>query len=466
MEQPSTPPPVPGAMLDILDRAFERHFLRITGAREGIHGLSMDLVSVACIVLLAEGAGASGEAGEPSPRPRKDLEHELEDMGLDDLKRLDHTLESMVRTGYVEIDDRGDLIPGKATLSMARLLDRAFPGMPGMNLVAYFVQTLDEVESGRKGPREALSQLDQMLRRHGSVPFGRKAKPARSEPPTPLRPARGAIRRASPPRPKRLEIPKGLSPSRPRESPNGEPSPPEAIHVEEPPVAETPAAPPFPGAEPDREPKDPPGEPSTEARLPPDEPPAPVETLGVPSASEPAPPLEAPSGAPDPRPVEEVVLDGPAPARSEPAPGEALSGAVESSTPAPDPEDNVENRIAAFEEDLSMQCPVCRKASIQVLQTAKGRAYYKCSEETCMFISWGRPHHIACPLCGNPFLVESAGRDGGEILKCPRATCRYREAASGSEAAPTASEGGGPPSESSRKPRRRVVRRKVRRKRR
>ncbi len=470
MKQTSNPSPVPGNMLDILDQTFLRHFLRITGAREGIHGLSMDLVSVACIVLLAEGSGESDDARERPLLSREDLKNKLVEMGLDDPERLGHTLESMVRTGYVQIDDRGDLAPGKATLSMAALLDRAFPGMPGMNLVAYFIQTLDEVESGRKGPREALSQLDQMLRRHGSAPLNRKAQSGRSKPPSPLRPARAAIRRAPRPRPDRLELPKNPAPSLPRESWDAEPSSQEALHAEEPSVPDLPAAPPLSEAEPATETTEASEEPPAEAWLPPEEPPSPAEILEVPPASEPAPSPGPPSKEPDPGPAEDILRDAPAPVPNgaEPLPRvEAVSGVPGNGTQtAAAPEESVEDRIAVFEEELSMQCPLCRKASIQGLQTAKGRTYYKCSDEMCMFISWGRPHHIPCPLCGNPFLVETAGRDDGGTLKCPRATCRYRGSDPGAGTPPPAPEGVGASPGSDKKARRRVVRRKVRRKRR
>jgi hypothetical protein len=85
----------------------------------------------------------------------------------------------------------------------------------------------------------------------------------------------------------------------------------------------------------------------------------------------------------------------------------------------------IEERIAAFEEDLAMQCPMCLANKVQAKETTLGKTYYMCTEKDCHFISWGKPYHLACPECQNPFLVEKRGRDGKTTLKCPRATCSY-----------------------------------------
>jgi len=85
----------------------------------------------------------------------------------------------------------------------------------------------------------------------------------------------------------------------------------------------------------------------------------------------------------------------------------------------------VEKRIADFEEDLAKECPMCKKGRISAKETSTGKVYYTCSSRECGFISWGKPYHIVCPKCQNPFLIEASGREGKNILKCPRATCRH-----------------------------------------
>ncbi|MBA7578440.1 hypothetical protein ES708_20302 [subsurface metagenome] len=88
-------------------------------------------------------------------------------------------------------------------------------------------------------------------------------------------------------------------------------------------------------------------------------------------------------------------------------------------------DDVIEREIAAFEEGLAMQCPICRIADIKSQETSTGKFYYVCSDKNCTFISWGKPYHLVCPECGNPFLVESSAGDGKTTLKCPRATCLH-----------------------------------------
>ena len=113
----------------------------------------MDLMTVSCIVLLTESSEEGGDSeGNGGSLSRSRLEVELEEMGLGDSSRLEMTLQRMAQAGYIDVDGKQRVVAEKPTISMARLLDHAFPGMPGMNLVAYFVQTMDEVETGRKNP--------------------------------------------------------------------------------------------------------------------------------------------------------------------------------------------------------------------------------------------------------------------------------------------------------------------------
>ncbi len=134
-------------------------------------------------------------------------------------------------------------------------------------------------------------------------------------------------------------------------------------------------------------------------------------------------------------------------------------------------DEDIEKRIAAFEDDLSMECPMCKNAKIMSEETSTGKLYYKCSNKTCIFISWGKPHHIVCPKCNNPFLTEVSGKGGRPILKCPRATCRHwqklsrKQTDDHQERVNSGSQTDNGVAAVSRKPRRKVVRkRRVRRK--
>ena len=90
-------------------------------------------------------------------------------------------------------------------------------------------------------------------------------------------------------------------------------------------------------------------------------------------------------------------------------------------------DDIIADRISAFEKDLSLTCPICKVTALKEQTTSTGKIFYNCSDENCNFISWGKPHHIECGRCKNPFLIEVTDISGETILKCPRATCQHRQ---------------------------------------
>lgn len=83
----------------------------------------------------------------------------------------------------------------------------------------------------------------------------------------------------------------------------------------------------------------------------------------------------------------------------------------------------IANKIAAFEKDLALTCPIFRENVLKEQSTAAGKIYYSCPSNDCNFISWGKQHLIECKRCKNPFLVEATDKSGQIIMKCPRATC-------------------------------------------
>jgi hypothetical protein len=118
-------------------------------------------------------------------------------------------------------------------------------------------------------------------------------------------------------------------------------------------------------------------------------------------------------------------------------------------------EERIEQQVVAFEEELSLWCPMCNKDRLEVSTTPTGRTYYRCASRDCHFVSWGRPLHHPCPRCKNPFLIQVADKSGRMAYKCPRATCQFYRLIGERNAV------GDPPALTQRKVvRRRVVRRK------
>ena len=99
--------------------------------------------------------------------------------------------------------------------------------------------------------------------------------------------------------------------------------------------------------------------------------------------------------------------------------GQSLSSGTQS--------DDIESRIAAFEAELAMPCPVCSKGKVISEKTSAGKEYYTCSDKDCRFVSWDKPYPFPCPQCKNPYLVEFELPSGEKGLKCPRAGCTYTQ---------------------------------------
>ena len=76
-------------------------------------------------------------------------------------------LQALLDKGYLAVDDRGGLHLEENANKVVATLNRAFPAMKGINLSAYFEQTVNEVVSCRKSLDFALKQFDQNFVMHG-----------------------------------------------------------------------------------------------------------------------------------------------------------------------------------------------------------------------------------------------------------------------------------------------------------
>jgi ssDNA-binding Zn-finger/Zn-ribbon topoisomerase 1 len=391
------------------DQTLKQHIERLIGTSVGIGVSPLNCATISCLILLTERENEIESFGlDPSERYSKEtFLVELAELGLELDSDLKKTLQEMTQKGYTHVDDDGRVSPKKLATSMARLLDRIFPGMPGMNLVAYFVQTMDEVQSGRKDLEFAISQFDQTLQMKG-VPVKKGCTGPRPDKAVKLAVKRKAIL-------KKIELPhispseskilsfsghsgrKEIKPvhfgevlSKQNESPESCPETLEKNSAHKPDMEDTHSV-----CEDDlifseHEEQEKSLLKHSETEL---------EQIKSLKPEETFPPSEKRSG----------------------------TKSVSNEHGQNNSDDIIEKRIAAFEEDLAMQCPLCKSAKIQANETAMGKVYYKCSDRKCNFVSWGKPYHMACPQCNNPFLVEVSDRHGKKIIKCPRATCRYRQ---------------------------------------
>ncbi len=429
------------------DEILGRHFERLIGTKQGIGGLPLNIATIGCFVLLG------GREIEIENSPSEAIErythdtflHEAADVGIHPDDYLRTWLQNMIQRGYAEVDSEGRFFTRQSTIIMARLLDRIFPKMPGINFLAYIGQTIEEAVTGRTDMDAAISRFDQTLKHHG-VPVSRQKSPHTS-PSKGIETSQASANDQQKSQLSREQILAELySRSKTRQEPTTVPSfrsnhkilaggsilktlevdkippkeemSPEIIHntevekegasVESPNVVEH----------------------------------SPVQDV---KAQEVYQEIQA-----------KIVIgglyidgvEGSAPLTNEKAHPVSHDAAVDQvkATPITDGEDqelidetgeeegtqddDIANRIAAFEKDLALTCPICRENVLKEQSTAASKIYYSCPSNDCNFISWGKPHLLECNRCKNPFLVEVTDTSGQIILKCPRATCQHRQSLS------------------------------------
>ena len=427
------------------DEILGQHFERLIGRKQGIGGIPLNLATIGCLILLG------GREIEIENSPSEELErytHELlfnetADLCIEPDEFLKTALEDIIQKGYIEVDSDGRFFSRQTTITMVRLLDRIFPKMPGINLLAYAGQTIAEVTTGRTDIESAISRFDQTLKHHG-VPFlkqkSSEASPSINTDTTPISQTVHQQKRIN-----REQILAELY-SRDKSSPESIKSSPRRslkvlsgggvinrIKVD------------------DILPK--------EENLP--------ETICKSEANKEEQPVELFNetehslfldvNARDTyKEIQAKItteelgfakLEGSASeteqnVQSVPCDGALDNGKVifvtedkEDSQPIDEragdeiitTDDIIADRISAFEKDLSLTCPICKVTALKEQTTSTGKIFYNCSDENCNFISWGKPHHIECGRCKNPFLIEVTDISGETILKCPRATCQHRQ---------------------------------------
>ena len=410
-------------LLEPFDNTLGDHIERLLGTRYGIEALPLNISTVSCLILIAarETEIESFPYLPPERYTNEKLINALEEISLETGDDLEVQLLDMIEKNYIKVADDGRYFANKSTKSMSQLFDRIFPQMPGLNLVAYLGQMMDEVQMGRKEMDMAIDQFNQMLTMQG-IPLKKgevEKAHAESQDGHPLE--TGPLQGQSP-----------LS----KEKPSSVISKPRTLTSQlETRVLETPSPndemAPFGELEPDKPAADKAEQVET-IKGPPvqgfgDEP----QTGEIPSKdiSEKSPDFLDPSPESSVEKKDErtdglesieVHED-----KTEPKSIDAERKMDNVDQPAELDDDDIEKKITAFEQELGLKCPLCRVGGIRPEKTTKGKLYYRCAQKECGFISWGKPYYLTCPQCKNPFLVETANGAGEAILKCPRATCHY-----------------------------------------
>ena len=447
-----------GELLAGFNDVLGQHMERLLGFKLGPAGMPLTVTTLACLALLSEREDDLKGSDAEARYTAEGLLTGLSDLGLREYGDCEDILRQLTEKDYVRTVREGGIMPNPVALRLKGLLERIFPKMPGLSFVAYVTQTMVEVKSARKELALALSQFDQTLTMQGvSVVKRKSAPPSKERPSVPQRgpqPTVSSPQTPLPPPPRGEPNIAGLKPRMPSETQGprvlGSVASPFHSEIREFRIGEI---------ELDSE-----GTPETASELPNE----PANAPDVQGIAEPLAQTEATDTVPPVRMATEAGIaagtsggDLTAPelrdkasralGRSDTVTGDDVSVVQEAPPVEPDEEENIEQQILAFGEELSLWCPMCNKDRVEASTTPTGKTYYKCASRDCHFVSWGRPLHHSCPRCKNPFLIQILDKSGRMAYKCPRATCQFYRLVGESDVAPDATGA----------PLRRVVRRRV-----
>jgi hypothetical protein len=385
------------AIRDKFTHLFVRHYERLTGSRNAIGGLPLNIDNIGCLILFGgREIDMSDIISTVSDRyTMEEFMQDVQEAGIEDDEHFQTALQEMIDKKYIDPRPNGRIHGYQDSKDTAKLLNRIFPKMQGINLLAYIWQTIAEVTSGRTDLETALSRFDQTLNNHGVIP---------SKPKVPVI---------------KPDTPKSPTPKEEEKLPSRLDSKSSRIFRDYV-VSKTPVK-------------------STPSEQKPLEPGSKVEPIQAShrsretQASEIDEKIQLETELVKKR-VAELEETTTQPEAVAPTPKEIpAEPVVESKVSEAAPvDDEVDKRVAAFEKELALVCPICKTGILQEKTTTAGKIFYSCESENCNFISWGKPHHIECARCKNPFLVEVTDTAGLTILRCPRATCQYRQPLSAS----------------------------------
>jgi hypothetical protein len=373
-----------------------RHYERLTGSINVVGGLPLTLDNIACLIIFGgRELEMSDITSEISERYTMDeFLKEVSDTGIEQDEYFQAALQEMMQRKYIEHRPDGHIHGYSEPKETARMLNRIFPKMQGIQLLAYIWQTIAEVTSGRTDLESALSRFDQTLNNHGVVPPKPKIPVIKKEPEQPSAPEKkesGINRRSS-------KIIRDYVVSESPVRPTPATRKPETLSAAR---RETGEGPEIKASEIDQKNQ------------------AEKEAMKQKIAE-----LERSIAAAE-KEKQAAVAEVAEPVKKEEPAGVVDAADTQESVAV---DDEVARKIAAFEKELALVCPICKTGVLAEKSTAAGKVFYACESEKCNFISWGRPHNIPCIRCKNPFLVEVTDAAGQTILRCPRATCQHRQA--------------------------------------
>jgi len=423
--------------LEPFSNVLDQQVLELTHGEGLPNALSLGIETLICMNLIEQVQLGANDSPSMGVLSKDSIVRESIELGIPDEVDIERGLEVLVERGYLKLisEEAFELLPPFNEAS--EILRRIFPSMHGINLLAYLVQTLEEVRSGRKGLSQAVSQFRDTLKIHSAT----SPREPDSEEPLKKKPSPDLLKELKERARRKAQQAKDSSPNLLSQN--------EEVSAKEVNLFDL-----F-GAEEESE-KGPSG---------PQEQDLPNKAMGFGSTqgSEQSAPQsssedevtikEEEKSTPSEQEIEnekheesltsslnlEIDPGTLTPEDKQPTqkPNNSLLDDfyTEKSNTQTDPkpdtlespfdEKAIEEKVKQFAQELARLCPLCGKGRVQERLTASGKKYYQCDQKVCQFISWGKPLPLPCPICNNPFLVEVESSSAPTKVKCPRATCGY-----------------------------------------
>ena len=447
----------PTFVRDQLDAILAQEITALLDVGSSAAMMSFNLVSISCVTLIIEREREIKQfADSPPERYTKDsFVDELMDIGLEKDDMLEKSVDAVLNTGYISTDSNGELKAEMPAFMMVGFLDNMFPGMPGMNLVAFILQMNDEVNSGRKSLDLAKDSFKSTLKSRGvSVSKDTAQEQAKemvsgkiSAPPAQSKEISQKLKKANLGRlsklvSKRKKTSSGSSEQFKIKDVFDKGPTKEEIEAEKAKIQKA-----------EKEAKKT-AELAKELALKDEKIQEAQEAAKLAAqkleeiqerekqlqkaqeeaqiATQKASQLEEREAQMAQKEAQLKVLEEKLKLeeeekaqREESARQKQIEDDKKEKTSQDD--DDIEAQIAALESSLTMPCPMCKEGEIVSKTTEKGKEFFSCTKPDCRFVSWDKPYHFECPLCKNSFLIETTAPDGGKGLKCPRASCSYAQ---------------------------------------
>ena len=441
----------PSEVRDQLDEILAQEITALLDVDETTAMMSFNLASIACVTLIIEREREIKQYADfpPERYTKESFINELVDIGLEKDEEMLGTVRTVLDKGYISSDNDGQLKAEMPSFMMAGFLDNMFPGMQGMNLIAFVLQMNDEVNSGRKNMELAKESFKSTLKSRGVSVTKDKAEEKATEF------VSGVVATSSQSKGVSQKLKKDnlnrlsrLIKTRRKKSQDAQRVQVKDVFDKGPSKEELEAQ-------------------KAEIRAA-EEAARKAADLARQLAEKDEKIKEAEEAAKEAaRQLEEIEkrekeleaarekAEKADEMAAQLAEKEAMMAEKEARLKAleeklkqeeenrlqreeearlkkeaaekPTEDNDIESRIAEFESELAMPCPLCHDGKVVSNTTDKGKEFFSCTSEDCRFVSWDKPYHFECPLCKNSFLTETEIAPGQKGLKCPRAACSYTQ---------------------------------------